>query len=149
MFLPMCVCEKELIFKMGKTGRKRKKDVNTSGDPSDVSTGRGDTSMFSSVLSAANRVLYGALSGSPTTEPSGSNCDGPRTSTPRKECTDTALTNEDISAQLTETNQKLDTILDKLSKLDILEKKISDVEVSVGSIDERVKAVESKSREFE
>ena len=138
---------KNLVRIMGKNDRKRKKNVNTSEDPSDTNTSHGDTSLLSGVLSGVNRVLYGALGGSPTSESDNLN-DGPKTSTPRMERTVTP-TNADISAQLIETNKKLDTVLEKLSKLDMLEKRISDMEANVGSMDTRMKTVETKSTELE
>ena len=81
---------------MGKKGNKRKKSVDSvdgCSEASDTSTDQGpgaNTSMISKVLGAANRVLYGAPGGTPTspipdvnTSPSASQSTSPSASTPK------------------------------------------------------------------
>ena len=102
------------------------------------------------MLGAANRVLYGAPGGAPTspiagvnTSPSTSKSTSPSASTPKTKGTKQNTQSDDVI------NRKLDAILEKLTKLDALEEKFVKMEGNVKKIDDRVSEMERRSSEFE
>ena len=150
--------------------RKRKKSDSVS-DQSDGHQTEPSINLTSSVLGAYGEVLYGKPAG-PTQvfvdEDSEEDDDDDdandadevdnrdlkmTTSTPTPI---PKLNTNEFSAYMTETNTKLDNIMhsnaaimQKLSKLDILENKINSLDWSVSNISQKVKELEKKGSEFE
>ena len=126
-------------------GKKRKKksasQSDTASDDSSLHDGQ-NTSILSSLISGANRVLYGTPLGSARPR------DGPVTSTPVSPLSSGAHPDE-VVARLNEQSAKLDIIMEKLSKLDCIEQietKLNDLDAKVSQFDARIIQIENANK---
>ncbi|KAK3093596.1 hypothetical protein FSP39_017876 [Pinctada imbricata] len=111
------------------------------------------SSIMSSILGAAHSVFYGTSTNTQTPTPP---TPPVTSSTPNPPCisgsgsgSHFSFDDEEIKQQFLDTNVKLDEILAKLSKLDVIESKILQLEDSVGSLNRRVSDIETKSTDLE
>ncbi|KAK3097448.1 hypothetical protein FSP39_009714 [Pinctada imbricata] len=135
-------------------GTKRKKGNDSSIDESQNGN---NSSLLNSILGAAHNVLYGTsthsneqqLTASPT-PPAMMSTVTMSTSTPISATRPGTIDpDDDIRRQIASTNVKLDEILVRLAKLDVIEAKLSALDNSVTSLNVRVNVVEVKTTELE
>ena len=117
-------------------------------------------SLTSSILNAANRVIYGSPTASnksqDTVNPSASEQSNanPVTSTPiPKNAKNTPdIQNSavlEICKQIKGTNDRLDEIVKRLSKLDDIENRLNKIDNTMAEFQTRIRNVESKTADFE
>lgn len=126
---------------MGNKSKKRKQqEQESSGSSNNQSSVHNEVS---SVLGAANNVLYGLNADS-------DQCfsDMPISSTP-KVSSACSSTNLDLAGHILDTNKKLEFIVSKLSKLDSIEQKLDRLDTTVKLLEQKVKKVETITTEFE
>ena len=133
---------------MGKNSErnKRKREANSSAESAGDKSSDGNTSLVSSILSAASHVLYGA----PTGSSDNGTLNGMATSTPKpsvrvKTGSDGSV---DVMAMFTETNRKLDSVLEKLGKLDTIEANLGKLTSDVSNLEARVKSLEGSANDY-
>ncbi|KAK3086610.1 hypothetical protein FSP39_021025 [Pinctada imbricata] len=106
------------------------------------------SSLMSSILGAAHSVFYGAPPSTPTsTTPILSTSTPNQASSPKNNSSMDEI--QGIKQEFHDTNLKLDEILTRLNKLDVIEDKISQLEGSVNNLNKRVSDIESKSTDLE
>lgn len=154
---------------MGK--RKKRRGMNTDenkvnedsthtvSDDNSVSHDSQDSSLVSNILNAASNVLYGSpfnLTKSKT-DTRNDNCteNDQITSTPISSETEksrsrfTRTQDNAVRKALDTMNSKIDSVLEKLSKLDTVEKKLNEITADVAHLGKKVNNLEKNSKEYE
>ena len=118
-----------------------------------------DSSLVSNILSVASNVLYGSpfnLTKSKTETRNDNGAENEQmTSTPissetEKNRTRFARTQDnEVRKALDTMNSKIDSVLEKLSKLDIVEKKLNEITADVAHLGKKVNDLEQNSKEYE
>ncbi|KAK3107801.1 hypothetical protein FSP39_022489 [Pinctada imbricata] len=105
----------------------------------------GNNSFVGSILRSASQAIYGTPAGTKSTN-SDANMTGPSTSTPKPVG---SVNESEILAKLAEQNEKLTTIMQRLSKLDkidVVEKNVSDMNEMMVRFEGKVTALEERER---
>jgi predicted RNase H-like nuclease (RuvC/YqgF family) len=146
---------------MGKRKKRRRMNTDenkvnedstqTVSDNSSGSHDSQDSSLVSNILSVASNVLYGSpfnLTKSKTETRNDNGAESEQmTSTPissEKEKNRTRTQDNEVRKALDTMNSKIDSVLEKLSKLDIVEKRLNEITADVAHLGKKVNNLEKK-----
>jgi hypothetical protein len=129
---------------MGKKGEKRKtEDSSNQSENSSQDQSATDQHAVSLALNEANTVLFG--------DSCVESCGNETACSENAPCSSTPLSSGGVclNSQFAETHRKLDFIMHKLKKLDVIEERMDKLDTRMSSLERRVVATEKKNVEFE